>query len=59
MMWVASLLLILTLIISTKRRGLIPSGFANAIEAIAIFIRDDVAIPNLGERDGSKYMPFL
>ena len=27
MMWVASLLLILTLIISTKRRGLIPSGF--------------------------------
>ena len=59
MMWVASLLLILTLIISTKRRGLIPSGFANAIEAIAIFIRDDVAIPNLGERDGPKYMPFL
>ena len=59
MMWVASLLLILTLIISTKRRGLIPSGFANAIEAIAVFIRDDVAIPNLGERDGPKYMPFL
>ena len=59
MMWVASLLLILTLTISTKRRGLIPSGFANAIEAIAIFIRDDIAVPNFGERDSPKYMPFL
>ncbi len=59
MMWVASLLLIVSLIISTKRRGLVPSGFANAIEAIAVFIREDVAVPNLGARDARKYMPFL
>ena len=59
MMWIASLLLIVSLIISTKRRGLVPSGFANAIEAIAVFIRDDVAVPNLGAKDAPKYMPFL
>jgi len=59
MMWVASLFLIITLVVSTRRRGLVPSGFANAIEALTVFIRDDVAIPNFGEKDARKYMPFL
>ena len=59
MMWIASLLLIVSLILSTKRRGLVPSGFANAVEAVAVFIRDDVAVPSLGTRDAPKYMPFL
>ena len=59
MMWIASLLLIVTLAISTKRRGLVPSGFANAVETLAVFIRDDIAVPNLGNKDAPKYMPFL
>jgi F-type H+-transporting ATPase subunit a len=59
MMWVATLFIIVTLAISTRRRGLIPSGFSNAIEALVVFIRDDVAVPNLGEKEGAKYMPFF
>jgi F-type H+-transporting ATPase subunit a len=31
----------------------------NAFESIVTFMRDQVAKPNLGERDGDKYLPFL
>ena len=34
MMWVASLFLITVFLISTRRRGLVPKGFANAAEAM-------------------------
>jgi F-type H+-transporting ATPase subunit a len=59
MMWIATLFIIVTLAISTRRRGVIPSGFSNAIEALVVFIRDDIAVPNLGEKEGAKYMPFF
>jgi F-type H+-transporting ATPase subunit a len=59
MMWVASILLVVSLILSTRRRGLVPSGFSNAIEALVVFIRDDVAVPNLGKKEGAKFLPFL
>ena len=35
-----------------------PSGFQNALEAIIIFIRDEVARPNLGYK-AIKFMPLL
>jgi F-type H+-transporting ATPase subunit a len=59
MMWIASLFLLVTLVSSTKRRGLVPSGFANAIEAIVIFIRDDIVVPNMGKKDANRFLPFL
>jgi F-type H+-transporting ATPase subunit a len=31
----------------------------NLVESILFFIRDKVARPSLGEKDGDKYMPFL
>ena len=59
MMWVAALFLIMTLLISTRRRGLVPAGFANAVEAIVVFIRDEIAKPNIGEKDYRRFMPYL
>ncbi|HEV7622274.1 MAG TPA: F0F1 ATP synthase subunit A [Flavisolibacter sp.] len=35
-----------------------PSGFQNAIEPIITFVRDDIAVPNLGHKY-KKYMPYL
>ena len=35
-----------------------PSGMQNALEAIIIFIRDEVARPNLGKR-ANKFLPLL
>lgn len=35
-----------------------PRGFANAIEAIVLFVRNDVAIANIGH-DGAKFAPYI
>lgn len=35
-----------------------PKGFANAIEAMVLFVRDDMAIANIGP-DGAKYAPYI
>ena len=59
MMWVAALILMTTFMISTRKRGLVPSGFANALESIILFIRDEIAKPNIGEKDHRKFMPYL
>ena len=37
----------------------LPSGIAKFTEPIILFIRDEVAIPNIGEKKYKKYMPFL
>lgn len=36
-----------------------PSGFNNAMEALVIFVRDDIARPQIGEKKYMKFMPFL
>lgn len=43
-----------------KRKGykVAPSGKENFLEPIILFIRDEVAVPNLGKKAG-KYMPLL
>ena len=59
MMWVASFLLITAFLISTRRRGMVPRGFANAVEAIVVYIRDEIAKPNIGEKEHKKFLPYL
>jgi F-type H+-transporting ATPase subunit a len=36
-----------------------PSGLQSFLEPIIMFIKDNVAIPNIGEKNYQKYMPFL
>jgi F-type H+-transporting ATPase subunit a len=64
---VASLLLSVTLLIIIflsvasayrKTEGKAPKGFQSMIEPVIIFVRDEVAKPNLGYKYG-KFMPFL
>ena len=35
-----------------------PKGFANAIEAMVLFVRNDMAIANIGH-DGAKFAPYI
>lgn len=35
-----------------------PRGFANAMEALVLFVRNDMAIANIGH-DGAKFAPFI
>ncbi|MFD1314002.1 F0F1 ATP synthase subunit A [Namhaeicola litoreus] len=40
-------------------KGPIPSGVGRFFEPIVLFIRDDIAIPNIGDPQYKKYMPYL
>ncbi len=52
-------LLVIIFKIFYKQEQKIPTGATNAIEAVVLFIRDDIAIANLGEDDGRKFTPLL
>ena len=41
------------------RSGLAPTGAAKFFEPIVLFIRDEIAIPNIGEHAYKKYMNYL
>jgi F-type H+-transporting ATPase subunit a len=59
MMWVAALFLLVVFFLTTRRRGLVPSGLANLLESVVVFIRDDVAVPNIGAKEAGRFLPFL
>ncbi len=40
-------------------KGPIPTGVGRFLEPIIIYIRDDIAKPNIGDPKYKKYMPFL
>ncbi len=42
-----------------KRSGSAPKGFQNLMETLILFVRDEIAIPNIGEKKYAKFMPYL
>jgi F-type H+-transporting ATPase subunit a len=44
-----------------RKRGIktAPKGLQSFMEPIILFVRDEVAIPNIGAKKAGKYMPFL
>tara|TARA_B100001741_G_scaffold311327_1_gene312242 strand:+ start:22581 stop:23591 length:1011 start_codon:yes stop_codon:yes gene_type:complete len=41
------------------KNGPLPSGFGRLLEPLVLFIRDDIAIPNIGEKHYKRYMSYL
>lgn len=41
------------------KKGMVPTGLAGFLEPLVIFVREDIAIPNIGEKKYKKYMPYL
>lgn len=62
-MFIASLLIIFIFTSVAKaykkRPGQAPSGLQAFIEPIILFVRDDVIIPNIGEKKYKTYLPYL
>lgn len=59
-LWLAAVILIIVAITAAQknRKRRVPSGIGNLVELFVIFIRDQVAIPNMGP-NGVKYLPYL
>jgi F-type H+-transporting ATPase subunit a len=64
MLWVAAILTFATLFFAGRggRRyqeaGRAPKGFPNAIEAVSLYMRNEVIMPNVGHH-GARYVPFI
>ncbi|MBO7500115.1 MAG: F0F1 ATP synthase subunit A [Fibrobacterales bacterium] len=62
MMLLAFLLLVVLLGRGSRRKegGDLPAGkFASMVEAMVLFVRDDIVAPNLGRARAAKWMPFF
>jgi F-type H+-transporting ATPase subunit a len=59
-MWVVAFLLLILMFYVARgyRKSLTPKGFANFIEVLVVFIRDDIAYPNIGH-EAKRYLPYL
>ncbi|MEI6167461.1 MAG: F0F1 ATP synthase subunit A [bacterium] len=59
MMVSVALALIVVLGMLGRRKETVPTGLLNAVEALAKYIRDEMVIPFLGEKDGRKMAPMF
>ncbi|MCG8749427.1 F0F1 ATP synthase subunit A [Tenacibaculum finnmarkense] len=41
------------------KKGAIPTGFARVLEPLVLYVRDEIARPNIGEKHYRKFMGFL
>ena len=41
------------------KKGSLPKGMGRFLEPIILYIRDDIAIPNIGKKKYKRYMPYL
>ena len=58
MMWIAAALVVFVFRYAFREQRIIPSGVANLLEAMIVFLRDEVVLPNMGE-EGRHYLPYL
>lgn len=60
-MWIAMGLLALILFLGRSRdQNGVPKGlFANVVESLVLFVRDEIAVANIGKEEGPKYTPYL
>ena len=58
MMWVAALLLVGGLALLGRRRSRVPKGISAMLEMFVLFIRDEIAVKNIG-KEGIRHTPYL
>ena len=64
MLWIAALLCIATTLLALRahnrrtREGRAPSGLGNGLEALVLYLRNEIILPNVGPH-GNGYVPFL
>jgi len=59
MMFIASAVLILLFSLARRKRNMPVNKLGHALEAMIIYIRDEVVEPNLGKKDTPRWLPFF
>lgn len=58
-MWVAAALLVLVLSLAARKRSIVPRGFYSMIESLVKFVREELAVKNIGAHDADHFVPYL
>ncbi|ABS28665.1 F0F1 ATP synthase subunit A [Anaeromyxobacter sp. Fw109-5] len=59
MMWIASAILLLVVFAAVRKKSLVPRGLYNFIEMLVQFVRNEIAVKNIGEKDADRFVPYL
>ncbi len=59
MMWIAALVLVVVVLLAVRRRKLVPAGLYNFVETLVAFVRNEIAIPNMGAEHADRFVPYL
>jgi F-type H+-transporting ATPase subunit a len=59
MMWIASVLLLIVVFGALAKKSLVPQGLYNFVEMLVQFVRNEIAVKNIGERDADRFVPYL
>ena len=59
MILLACILIILLFALGYKKNKIVQSGIGNLLEVFVIFIRDEVVYPNMGEKQGRRFLPLI
>jgi F-type H+-transporting ATPase subunit a len=59
-LWLSAALLcvIAIMVARSYARRSVPTGFANVVETLVVFVRDEIVLPNMG-MTGLRYMPYI
>lgn len=58
-MLMGTVVVLVLFLVMYKKNERVPTGWTNCLEAFVLFIRDDIAVPNMGEKDGLQFTPML
>jgi F-type H+-transporting ATPase subunit a len=58
-MWAASALLLLVVLSAARKRSLVPRGVYNFVELLVAFVRNELAVPNIGKENADRFLPYL
>lgn len=58
-MWIAAALLILVVSLAARKRSIVPTGFYSVIETLVRFVREELAIKNIGKEHADHYVGYL
>lgn len=59
MVWIAALFVFLMFRFSVRARKNVQSGLGMFLEMIVVYVRDEIAIANMGEKHGRRFTPLL
>jgi F-type H+-transporting ATPase subunit a len=53
------MLFMFTKLAKSYKRGPVPTGFGRVLEPLVLYVRDEIAVPNIGKHKAKKFLPYL